>query len=369
MGDMILMTAVARRLSERFDAPCDVIASQGSPQLVFHGLPWIGDVFTIQSRRWNYWISREQQDLVRQLRRRGPSPTFVLDELEKVRWLLERAGLTEPLCLRNGGSHAPNRADLEHQLDFGLRLASAGSFPELGVDADWSRVPAPVHHCPELLVDDLEREDCEAWLEGNGWHDRPLVLIQALSRRRRRGRWATPSWQRLVEAIRNRLPDVRILLIGSGEEAALLKRLCNEIADPSVSTVAGQLPLRRLFALLERAHSCVSIDTGPAHAAAALGCPLVVLMGRADPRRNVPRGPAPIAVCTAYDGSDCGPEVQWPEHWPATRLQWETEHQLQDIPADVVVQRWLDVANDGTRKAAERAIGRTVESRQPSSAS
>jgi ADP-heptose:LPS heptosyltransferase len=47
--------------------------------------------------------------------------------------------------------------------------------------------------------------------------------------------------------------------------------------------VADDLPLRRLLALLSIAHSCISVDTGPAHAAAAMNCPLVVLFGKASP--------------------------------------------------------------------------------------
>ena len=52
--------------------------------------------------------------------------------------------------------------------------------------------------------------------------------------------------------------------------------------------VADDLPLRRLLALLSMAHSCISVDTGPAHAAAALDCPLVVLFGKASPSRFRP---------------------------------------------------------------------------------
>ena len=42
----------------------------------------------------------------------------------------------------------------------------------------------------------------------------------------------------------------------------------------------GELPLPRLLALQERAHSMISVNTGPAHSAAAMGCPLVVMFTR-----------------------------------------------------------------------------------------
>ncbi len=40
----------------------------------------------------------------------------------------------------------------------------------------------------------------------------------------------------------------------------------------------------RLLALIERADSMISVDTGPAHAAAALDCPLTVMFAHADQR-------------------------------------------------------------------------------------
>jgi heptosyltransferase-2/heptosyltransferase-3 len=59
---------------------------------------------------------------------------------------------------------------------------------------------------------------------------------------------------------------------------------------------ARELPLRRLLALCEIARGMVSVDTGPAHVAAAMGCPLVVLYG-AQPRALwLPRSPTGSAV-------------------------------------------------------------------------
>ena len=64
------------------------------------------------------------------------------------------------------------------------------------------------------------------------------------------------------------------------------------IARPGVTevhNVADELSVRTLLPLLERAHSMISVDTGPAHAAAALGCPTVALFGTAE-SDSVPSG-------------------------------------------------------------------------------
>src|ERR1022692_1758116 len=53
--------------------------------------------------------------------------------------------------------------------------------------------------------------------------------------------------------------------------------------------VAARLSPCRLLALCEVAHSMISVDTGPAHVAAALGSPLVVMFGNTSPRHWLPR--------------------------------------------------------------------------------
>ena len=55
--------------------------------------------------------------------------------------------------------------------------------------------------------------------------------------------------------------------------------------------IAG-LELRPLFALSEAAHSMISVDTGPAHAAAALGLRVVVLYGAVPQAVWLPRSPS-----------------------------------------------------------------------------
>ncbi len=97
------------------------------------------------------------------------------------------------------------------------------------------------------------------------------------------------QWAELIDAIVERQPDVQVMLCGVPAESDMcdaIKVLCSN--QGQVHNVADDLPLRRLLALLSMAHSCISVDTGPAHAAAALDCPLVVLFGKASPARFRP---------------------------------------------------------------------------------
>lgn len=63
-------------------------------------------------------------------------------------------------------------------------------------------------------------------------------------------------------------------------------------AISGLHNVADDLPVPRLVSLLDRADGLVTVDSGPAHAAAAVGCPQVVLFGKASPSLYRPWGTA-----------------------------------------------------------------------------
>jgi heptosyltransferase-2/heptosyltransferase-3 len=93
--------------------------------------------------------------------------------------------------------------------------------------------------------------------------------------------------------------------------------------------VADDLPLRRLFALTTLCHSLVSLDTGPAHVAAVLGCPTLVIAGIVDPRWYRPIGEH-VAVVTAIP----------PERWPASSSEFGKVHHMTDIGVPQVAAAW-----------------------------
>lgn len=331
LGDMILLTPLFVALAERWGLLCDVVVGTGSAAgLVFAGLPAVGRVFALPSRRRPYWLSSSQHRLVAWLRRRGDGPVWAIEQLEKALWLLSRGGVSE--AARITARELP-RGDLEHAVDYHARWAAA-------VPPRWagSAPPAVALPPPRLVVSDGERRDVAAWVAERGWQGRPLVLFQAQSRRRHRGRWPTARWAALATAILGRLPNARVLVLGSPAEAGEVATLVAGCADPRVVPAAADLPLRRLFALLEVAHSCVSLDTGPAHAASVLGCPLVVVCGRADPRRNhpVPCG-SPVRVVTSDPRSE----------WPDTADGFVAWHRVERIEVAPALAAWEEVVEIG----------------------
>ena len=154
---------------------------------------------------------------------------------------------------------------------------------------------------PLLFVGDGDRADLDAWLERHGLRDVPLVLLHPGNRRiAKRGRigrwrddktWPVECWAGVACALLARDCRLQVVLSGMPEEKRLLASIARAVPSRRVLEASDDLPMRRLLALLERAAAMISVDTGPAHAAAALGCPLIVLYGAARPVQWLPRGP------------------------------------------------------------------------------
>ncbi len=304
-GDLVLLTPLLHLLHRRFGRPCTVVTSGDWAQPLLGEHPDVERLLQVRSRRRPYALDPQQWRLTRALRRLSDAPVYVCDEiaLDKVRALLARGGATAERCLYVS-DHAMGRDEhwVDRWLRFGRQTPSAFSAAEFGW-RDEDLVAAPMLH-----VSTTDRDDCDDWLRARGLADAPLVLLQPGNKRTlKRGRlgtvgddkhWPPEHWAALCHLIVARLPQARIVLCGTPREAGILEDIRRSAAMPRVHIAADDLPVRRLLALFERAHSMVSIDTGPAHAAAAMGCALVVLYGAASPANWAPRSGSGSAVTT-----------------------------------------------------------------------
>jgi ADP-heptose:LPS heptosyltransferase len=303
MGDMVIALALIHALHQRFGEPVDVVSSGSWTRLLLESQPGAGDLYLIRSRKLPYLLSPQQRRLVRALHARGTSPTWICDADDKCRWLVARAGIPD--------SHIVDVRQLrplarEHAVDRWIRFAQV-SPPALGeICAGSMDTCAP--RVPPLCVQEQWRTDLDVWLRERDLAGRPLVLIQGGNRRttkwgRPRKRpsntkyWPEERWASVVDAIARSEPDAEILLTGVPRESPQNEAILYLSATNRAHNVARQLPLHRLLALQERAIGMISVDTGPAHSAAALGCPLVVLFGTADPGLYAPRSPNDSVMC------------------------------------------------------------------------
>lgn len=300
MGDMVISLALIQALHKRFGAPVDVISSGSWTRPLLESQPGVGKLYLIRSRKTPYAFSPEQWQLVRTLRERGPSPTWLCDPNDKCRWLIAHADIPDSLVL-DVRSMAP--VAREHAVDKWIRFAAASPRALSGSLNAVSKL-----RVPPLSIPNAWRSDVQQWLRKRDLVGRPLVLIQAGNRRtmksvlpRQRASntkyWPEQRWAEVIDSISAAHPDAAILLMGVAQESALNREILELTTTRHAHDVAGDLPINRLVALQERAIGMVSVDTGPAHSAAAVGCPLVVLFGTASLDFYAPRSRTGAVIC------------------------------------------------------------------------
>ena len=107
-------------------------------------------------------------------------------------------------------------------------------------------------------------------------------------------RWTSKSWplEHLVPFVRGlaQCCEHPLVLTGGAEDRTRAQELLAEVPRGRVSSLAGRLPLAQALCLFRRARLMVSCDSGPMHAAAAFGVPVIALFGPTFPERTGPWG-------------------------------------------------------------------------------
>ncbi|HRN61266.1 MAG TPA: glycosyltransferase family 9 protein [Luteimonas sp.] len=298
-GDMVMLSTLMRLVSARYGSKVDVVSSGGWTPPLLEREPTLGHLQMVTSRKTPYLLCPSQWALVRWLRERGRGPVYLGDIDAEMRALLRRGGVRdEDIVARPPAEEDAPVLWPDRWLALGMQ-DPAHAWPTVAVDAAQFRLP-------RLLVTEAERAAFAQWREAKQLHG-PLVLFQPGNKRtHKRGKvmtadhpkhWDAANWAAVANAVLADLPDAQVVLCGSPPEQDVLEDIRLAAGgNPRVHNCANELPIPRLLALIEQAHSMVSVDTGPAHAAAALGCPLVVMFGAASPEKWRPIGPGEIVV-------------------------------------------------------------------------
>lgn len=297
LGDMVMLVPMLNWLARFTGQQVDVVSSGGWTKPLLSAVSAVGDLHLLSSRKTPYVFNRSQKDLVQWLRAQKPRPVIICETEPKSRWLAERAGYDPDLMFWAGD--LPTLPD-EHWVERWLRLA------HLCYGQRWNPAVAKEYTRQGWLPATAEaRQDYRQWIQGRGWGGADLILIQPGNKRTMRNAraerqsnrkfWPDKRWVAVARWLCEQQPQAHILFCGSPEEAEYIDRLTQACAQPRVHNLAHDLPIPRLLALLENALGLISVDTGPAHAAAAAGCPTLVLFADKNPALWKPyAGAAPV---------------------------------------------------------------------------
>jgi len=103
--------------------------------------------------------------------------------------------------------------------------------------------------------------------------------------------WSFERFQALVGMALETWPRAFIFLTGTENEREINEKMLERMGRERMTSLVGRCDLHQLAELLARLDLFVSSDTGPMHAAAAMGCPTVGLFGPNTPERFAPFPP------------------------------------------------------------------------------
>ena len=304
LGDMVMLSPALNLLHQRFGRRCLVVGAGTWNSALFQGHVDVERVLSFP-RHIPFMLSSAWWQLLIALQQAGPGPVYVCErsprQLARIRRMLAVTAIDPQRCLFVGDV----AAEAEHWVDSYVRLSNLTP-AAIESRPGWCAIGPSMSGksaAPRLHVSEAERQEGDAWLQARGWFGRPLVLLQpgnfrTMSKRRDEWRrlnkddkaWPIESWVALSHRMLGTLPDARVVVCGAPQEGGLLREIAASAGTPHIA--AAELGLRQLMALSEAAHSMISVDTGPAHVAAALDLPLVVLFGSESQHVWLPRSPS-----------------------------------------------------------------------------
>ena len=140
---------------------------------------------------------------------------------------------------------------------------------------------------PKLFLNDIDMTQATELLNN---YDLPRtfdfvsVAFQAVAESRR---WGVDNYIALVKRIISEL-NLKVALIGSAEDKKVGDEIAATCGAQEVKNFSGVTTIREAAAILSLGKAFVGNDSGPAHLAASVGVPVVVLSGADDPKSTSP---------------------------------------------------------------------------------
>jgi len=290
VGDLVIFTPIIRHLGR--DSTVDLLVRPWGVPLL-SGQPAVGTIHTLanpnrggvvgalldgnERRRVAQTLATCQYDEI--IAFKGENPAILA-------WIDTWRGQATVRFISRSIPGAPR-----HNVDANKHALVFGGFPVDDYDP-----------LPRLQVTEAARSQAVTRLAPLGQR---VVALQAGSslthrwfRRQPNLKGLTPTqWSAFIEHLFTHDLADAVVLHGSKPEHRDAQAIIAAVTPAKRSRLhdwTGHVPLTELPSILATSYATVSVDTGPAHIAAAVGCPLVVIFGPTDPAMFAPRGPGPI---------------------------------------------------------------------------
>ncbi|MEI6194928.1 MAG: lipopolysaccharide heptosyltransferase II [Verrucomicrobiota bacterium] len=284
LGDVIQALPVLRLLKLHYPAGKIYWWIDSALAPLLEGDPDLAGIVRFERKRWGKlqhwpemfrsirWLRAQKFDLVIDLQ--GLARSGIFAWLTRGKFL---AGLDE---VREGARAfydlaAPRQSFHTHAVDWYLAV-----LPLLGV---------PVHKnfiwLPErpALAAEVKRKWADELVSTPHW-----IALQPGARWENK-RWPAEYFADLVRQTAAQFPDTRFAILGNAGDQPL-GEIISRAAPERCLNLCGATSLPEMIEWVRLCELMVTNDTGPMHAAAALGKPVIALFGPTEPRRTGPYG-------------------------------------------------------------------------------
>lgn len=303
IGDTLMATPLVRAVRRTFPGGYLVFLCSNWAHDVLRHNPHLDQVIPLRYRNLPAWLSLEKQRALRRLRGLHFDVTLNLETHPRFLDLARRTGSARTIAYASlPGTAGFERAAFDpqlHSIESNLRLAGP-----LGVRPDGHQMelyypPAldgPV--AQRLAAAGIGAKDFLVGIHA-GWGGRRLPLNET-----RLKSWPADRFAHVIRWLVEHA-GARVVLTGSSTDRALNEFIAGLAGVPCVN-LAGELSILETAALIRRMNLHLTVDSGPAHMAAALGTPLITLWGPAIFEQTAPpAGLGPVRIL--YHRVPCAP--------------------------------------------------------------
>ncbi|MDQ2686420.1 MAG: glycosyltransferase family 9 protein [Armatimonadota bacterium] len=282
MGDILLATPTLRALVRAYPGITIDFVVGGGMAPALEGHPLVRHVYVFDKRGADARLRNFLPFLLRLARARYDL-VVNLHPSAKSYLMAVATGARTQLTFRKRMEVRADTGRVAHAVDdFAKELAPLGILMPTDRDLDFVVPPAAQERLTAVLAEENIADT-----------DRLLVINPAASRPL--NRWPAERFGTLAAHFAAR-EGIKVAVTGAPSSFKTVMDDTNEVErarrvaenDPRIVNLAGRLSVKEFGALLQRADTLLTCDTGPMHIGAALHTPLVVLSGAADPDRTGP---------------------------------------------------------------------------------
>jgi len=292
LGDTLMVTPLIRQLYKAGpEREIDVLCSVGGAS-VLQTNPYVSEIHVLKLRNIPYFCSPEKRRLVRTVRSRRYEYAVLLESAKRYRELLEKASI------RDIRSFVEKPFEpTQHSIVNNLRAAWFTNCADFDLDMDLPVSESSLRWAGKTLAQ-LPRP----WIGVHAGYG-PVGKKRKDQAERLRG-WNSNNFIEVTSSLLTR--GGTIVLTGSKKDLPVCEAIVRGLPKDRVFVCAGHTSIEQLIGVIKTLDLLISVDSGPAHMAAAVGTSLVVLWGPGILSQTRPVS-STTPICILNENVPCAP--------------------------------------------------------------